>query len=132
MKTMPENVKKLLNAQSVWYIGTYSDTPNAVPVVFKQVAEDGSLILADVFMQTTRANIETNGKIAVSTCDGATMEGYQIKGSAVYLAEGPVVEACKAMVEGATKGGLHAKGAVVVTPEEFIVTTPGPDNNKAL
>ena len=132
MKTIPEQVKKLLNDQSVWYIATCSDTPNAVPVVFKQVAEDGTLILADVFMRTTQANIEANGKIAISACDGTTMEGYQIKGTAVHLSEGPVVEACKAMVEGATKGGLHAKGAVVVTPEEIIVTTPGPENNRTL
>lgn len=83
-----ENVAKLLNEQ-IWYLATCSDEPNAVPVAFKAVAEDGTLTVGDVFLETTLKNIEANGKIAVSACDPASMEGYQIKGTAVYTTEGP-------------------------------------------
>ena len=30
------------------------------------------------------------------------------------------------------KGALTAKGALIITPEKVIVTTPGPDNKKEL
>lgn len=133
MKTIPENVQKLLNDQGIWYIATCKDhTPNAVPVAFKQILPDGRLAVADVFMQITKANVEANDKVSVSACDASTMEGYQVKGSAEYLADGPIVDQFKAVVEGATKGGLHAKGVVVITPEVIINTSVGPNNNQQL
>ena len=38
-------------------------------------------------------NVQANGKIAVSAFDPKTSEGYQVKGTAVYQTEGPVVDA---------------------------------------
>ncbi len=76
-----ENVKKLLKEQ-LWYLATYSDEPNAVPVAFKDVTEDGMLVVGDVFLETTLANIKENGKIAVSVSDATSLEGYQVKGTA--------------------------------------------------
>ena len=116
----------------MWYLATYSDEPNAVPVAFKDVTDDGRLLVGDVFLETTLGNIRRNGKIAVSVSDGATLEGYQIKGTAEYLAEGPVVDTFKKLVEGMFKGAATAKGALVITPQKVIVTTPGPDNKKEL
>lgn len=126
-----EAVKNLLNEQ-LWYVVTFSDEPNAVPVGFKMVSEDDKLIIGDVFMETTAKNIQTNGKAAVSVCNPATSEGYQIKGSAEYLTEGPVVDMLKNIAAEKFNGALAAKGAVVITPEKVIVTTPGPDNKKEL
>ena len=62
---MNENVVKLLKEQ-MWYLATYSTEPNAVPVAFKDVTEDGKLVVGDVFLDTTLNNIRVNGKIAVS------------------------------------------------------------------
>ena len=126
-----ESVKKLLSEQ-LWYVVTFSDEPNAVPVGFKIVSEDGKLIIGDVFMETTVKNIQANGKAAVSACDPATSEGYQVKGSAEYLTEGPIVDMVKKVAAEKFNGALAAKGAVVITPEKVIVTTPGPDNKKEL
>lgn len=88
---MNENVMKLLKEQ-MWYLATYSNEPNAVPVAFKDITEDGKLIVGDVFLETTLNNIRENGKIAVSASNASTMEGYQIKGTAQYLTTGPIVE----------------------------------------
>ena len=60
-----ENVTKLLNEQ-IWYLATCSDEPNAVPVAFKAVAEDGTLTVGDVFLETTLKNIEASSGIALS------------------------------------------------------------------
>ena len=128
---MNEKVIKVLNEQ-MWYLCTYADEPNAVPVGFKMVTEDKKLVIGDVMMKTTVDNIKANGKVAVSVCDLKGPEGYQIKGTAMYLSEGPLVDKLKKIAEEKFKGAMTAKGAVVITPEKVIVTTPGPDNKKEI
>ena len=128
---MDKNVEKILKEQ-IWYLGTFDEEPNAVPVAFKDISDDGKLLVGDVFLETTLNNIKANGKVAVSACDPKTMEGYQVKGTAVYATEGPIVDTFKKVVSDMFKGALTAKGALIITPEKVIVTTPGPDNKKVL
>lgn len=72
---MNQAVINLLKEQ-VWYLGTYNNEPNAIPVAFKDVTSDGQLVVGDVFLKTTLENIKANGKIAVSACNAQTFEGY--------------------------------------------------------
>ena len=107
--------------------------PNVVPVAFKDVTDDGKLVVGDVFLETTLNNLrENHGRIAVSVYDAQNLEGYQIKGTAEYLTEGALVDTFKTMVEKMFNGGATAKGALVITPERVIVTTPGADNKKEI
>lgn len=131
MKELNEKVVELLNKE-LWWLGTSSDEPNVVPVGFKFIADDGKLVVADVFLNITLKNIEANSKIAISVCSSKNMTGYQIKGTAEHITEGPIVDRCKAMAEELFKGKITAKGALIITPEKVIVTTPGPGNNKVL
>lgn len=128
-----ENVVKLLKA-SMWDLATCSDgEPNVVPVAFKDVTEDGKLVVGDVFLETTLKNIQSNdGKIAISAYDTQNLEGYQIKGRAEYVTEGKIVDTFKAMVEKMFNGAATAKGALIITPEKVIVATPGANNKKVL
>lgn len=130
---MNENVLKLLKS-SMWDLATCANgEPNVVPVAFKDVTEDGKLIVGDVFLETTLNNIKANnGKITISVYDPKTLEGYQIKGTAEYISSGAVVDTFKAMVEKMFNGAATAKGALVITPDKVIVTTPGADNKKVL
>ena len=48
------------------------------------------------------------------------------------VTDGEVVATFKAMVEKMFNGAATAKGALVITPEQVIVTTPGADNKKVL
>ena len=128
---MNKKVVNLLKEQ-IWYLGTYNNEPNAVPVAFKDVTDDGKLLVGDVFLDETLKNIESNGKVAVSACNASTMEGYQIKGTAEYITEGPIVDTFKKLVSDMFNGAVTAKGALVITPEKVIVTTPGNDNKKVL
>lgn len=118
----------------MWDLSTCADNePNVVPVAFKGVSEDGKLLVGDVFLETTLNNIKANGgKIAVSVYDANSLEGYQIKGIAEYVTTGAVVDAFKAAVEQMFNGAATAKGALIITPEKVIVTTPGADNKKEL
>ena len=128
-----ENVVKLLGS-GMWDLATCADgEPNVVPVAFKDVTPEGKLIVGDVFLDTTLKNLSANdGRIAVSVYDAQNLEGYQIKGVAQYVTEGEVVKTFKAMVEKMFNGAATAKGALIITPEKVIVTTPGADNKKEL
>ncbi|MGN1140861.1 MAG: pyridoxamine 5'-phosphate oxidase family protein [Oliverpabstia sp.] len=130
---MNENVVKLLKS-NMWDLATCQNgEPNVVPVAFKDVTDDGKLVVGDVFLETTLNNIKANdGKIAISVYDSQNLEGYQIKGSAEYVTEGAVVDTFKAMVEKMFNGAATAKGALIIIPEKVIVTTPGSENKKEL
>ena len=130
---MNENVVKLLK-EGMWDLATCANgEPNVVPVAFKDVTADGKLGVGDVFLETTLKNIRENGgRIAISVYDAKTLEGYQLKGVAEYVTTGAVVDAFKAMVEKVFNGAATARGALVITPERVIVTTPGADNKKVL
>lgn len=128
-----EKVVGLLKA-GMWDLATCANgEPNVVPVAFKDVTPDGKLLVGDVFLETTLNNIRANGgKIAISVYDAQKLEGYQIKGTARYLSEGPIVDTFKAMVEKMFNGAATAKGALEIVPEKVIVTTPGAENKKVL
>lgn len=128
-----ENVIKLLK-EGMWDLATCANgEPNVVQVAFKDVTDDGKLLVGDVFLETTLNNIQANnGKIAISVYDAKNLEGYQVKGTAEYVTDGAVVDTFKAMVEKMFNGTATAKGALIITPEKVIVTTPGADNKKVL
>lgn len=128
-----ENVINVLK-NGMWDLATCANgEPNVVPVAFKDVTKDGKLVVGDVFLETTLRNLESNqGKIAISVYDAKTLEGYQIKGIATYLKEGELVNTFKTMVETMFNGSATAKGALVITPEKVIVTTPDAQNKKEL
>ena len=130
---LKESVIQLLK-NGMWDLATCANVePNVVPVAFKDVTEDGKLVVGDVFLETTLQNIKANdGKIAISVYDAQNLEGYQIKGTAEYVTEGAVVDTFKAMVEEMFHGAATAKGALIITPSKVIVTTPGADNKKEL
>ena len=130
---LKESVIQLLK-NGMWDLATCANgEPNVVPVAFKDVTEDGKLVVGDVFLETTLQNIKANdGKIAISVYDEQNLEGYQIKGTAEYVTEGAVVDTFKAMVEEMFHGAATAKGALIITPSKVIVTTPGADNKKEL
>ena len=124
-------VKELLEKQ-MWYLATQGECPNVVPVAFKKIGPNGELLVGDVFLHTTLENLEKDAKIAVAVSDEQALSGVQIKGTAKHVTEGPVVEEFRAMVEAMFHGAATAKGALVITPEEVIVTTPGADCGKRL
>ena len=128
-----ENAVKLLKS-GLWDLAACVDgEPNVVPVAFKDVTPEDKLVVGDVFLDTTLKDIAANhGKIAVSVYDAQSLECYQVKGTARYITEGAAVNTFKAMVEKMFDGAATAKGALIITPEKVIVTTPGADNKKEL
>ena len=128
---MNEQVKKLLQ-EHVWTLATMGETPNVVPIGTTCINAQGQLLLGDVMMETSAANVRATGKVAVCAWDPKTAEGYQLKGSAVYETEGPNFEQFNKAVTTQTRGSMELKGVIVLTPEETIVLTPGPNNKQRL
>ena len=82
---LTENVKKLLK-ENMWDLAACSaGVPNVVPVAFKDVTDDAKMLA-----------------------------GYQIRGTAEHVADGPVVSTFKTMVEQMFQGTATAKGALVI------------------
>ena len=130
---MNDNEKKVLE-NSNWDLATcLNGKPNVVLVAFKSVSESGDLLIGDVFLETTLKNVlENNGEIAISAYDASSLEGYQIQGKAKYATEGEVVDMFKEQVSAMFNGAATAKGALIVSVDRVIVTTPGADNKKVL
>ena len=56
-----ESVIKVLK-NGMWDLATCANgEPNVVPVAFKDVTDDGKLVVGDVFLETTLNNIKANG-----------------------------------------------------------------------
>ena len=128
-----ESVIKLLK-NGMWDLATCANgEPNVVPVAFKDITDDGKLVVGDVFLETTLNNLKANdGKIAISVYDAQSLEGYQIKGTAEYVTDGTIVDTFKAMVEKMFNGAATAKGALIINPSKVIVTMPGAENKKEI
>ena len=134
MKQINEKVIKFFNEQPIWYVSTFDNEPHVIPVLFKNFTTSGKIVIAQVFMKETVEYIQKNAKIAIAV--GAMTpqgpEGYEIKGSAVYITEGQEVDDFIKLVAEKSGGKLTTKGVVIITPETVISRSPGPDNSKDL
>ena len=128
---IPDNVKKLFQ-EHLWYIATYGDEPNVVPVGFKCVCDDGRLAIGAVLLEITLENIKANGKIAVSCADPLTGEAYQIKGTAELVTEGEAYDHYQKLTEDTFKGAMPLKCAVIITPEKLINCSPNEHNKEEI
>lgn len=132
MVVLSDRVKALLDSQPLWYVGTFSKEPEVTAIGFKEILEDGKLLLCDVFMKKTYDNILANGKVCIMVASADTMEAYQINGTAEYITEGPHMETWKENASAFSGGKLAPKGIVLVTPESVRVSAPSKTNGKVL
>lgn len=127
---MDEEVKKIFTEQT-WFVATMGDFPNVVPIGFKKVEDDGTMVIADVAMKTTKENLMNNGLIAVTVCDPETKKAYMAKGKATFFEEGELVDALNEFAE-AQGFPFRAKGALTFKPCEVLAKHPGPENDQEI
>ena len=128
---IPDNIKKFLN-ENLWYIATYGDEPNVVPVGFKRVCDDGKLAIGAVLLETTLENIKANGKVAVACANPVTGEAYQIKGTAELVYEGEAYAHYSQLTKDTFKGAMELKCAVIIMPERLINASPNERNKEEI
>ncbi|NLJ71987.1 MAG: hypothetical protein GX333_03110 [Syntrophomonadaceae bacterium] len=115
----------------MWILATADKNgiPNAVPINFVEILNDKQIMLVDILMKKTIANLEVNPNVAVTVW--YEHDGYQIKGKATIETSGANFESGVAQVK-KEKPFLDPKGVVIVDITEIYLTTPGPDNGKQL
>lgn len=128
---LTENVKKVF-AENHWFISSYDEEPNVVPVGFKCITDEGEFAIGAVLMETTIKNVKANGKIAIAVCAKDSAEAYQVKGSAKIVTEGAIYDYFAKLAEDTFKGAMPLKCALVVKPEKLIVASPSPQNKAEL
>jgi predicted pyridoxine 5'-phosphate oxidase superfamily flavin-nucleotide-binding protein len=125
---LPEEVKKLFEAQNLVALAT-ADTkgvPNVVPIQWKTLRDDETVLILDNYMRTTKTNLMENANVCISFWDPETHEAYKIKGVGTYHADGPIYDAGTKFMQ-SKKPGKAPRGVVAVKVTEAYNLKPGPD-----
>jgi uncharacterized protein len=94
MAKLTEHMKQLIKQHPVAFVATSGGPgwPNVSPKGVLQILDDDKLVFADILSQKTRANLATNPLLALAVVDIWMYEGYQIKGRAEFLEQGPLYD----------------------------------------
>lgn len=94
MPKLTQHMKQVLKQQPVVMVATSNGygQPNVSPKGVLKVMDDDKLVFADLFSFKTRANLLADPRLAVAAVDPQTYEGYQFKGHAELVDEGPLFE----------------------------------------
>lgn len=130
---IPNGVKNLLVKQPVVAFGTADreGNPNVVPIFWKKILDDETMLLIDNFMRMSKRNLLENSDVCISFWDSETGEAYKIKGKAIYYTEGKIYEGAKKSIQLEDPNKIP-KGAVEVKVTEIYTIKPGPDAGKEL
>lgn len=125
------NVVRAFEESPLCYLATCLDgEPNVVPVGFKWIEGD-RLLIADLFFGKTRANLQSNPRVAVSVGLLGPKRGFQVKGTVAVHRDGPVFDRVCQLLRGI---GVDAKpqAALEIPLAGIYSLDPGPDAGKRL
>ena len=90
MTKIPQEIQEFIKGKMGWVATASPDgIPNSTPKGSVRVIDDEHLVFADLFSCKTRENLKSNPKVAVTVIDAKSLKGYQLKGSAELLTDGP-------------------------------------------
>ncbi len=120
MKFTSQVIDALLNADSKALATTGPNNINVVPVSTIRIV-DGKIWLMNYFFNKTAENILSNPYASLVGWKG--FDGYQIKGSILYVTDGPTFDEAKKWVDNNLKDRV-LKGLLILTPEEIYDISP--------
>jgi len=93
MTQLTGEIKKAISKQDVFPVATsnHDQIPNVVYIAYLKVVDDQTVLIADNYLNKTRDNILSNGKIAFVVED-EKKGSFQIKGTCERLAEGDMFD----------------------------------------
>lgn len=94
MPKLTQDMKQVLKRQPVVLVATSDDRrlPNVSPKGILKVVDDDKLVFASLFSAKTEANLSANPNMAVAAVDLQGYEGYQFKGRAELIHDGPLFD----------------------------------------
>ena len=135
MKTKSK-ILEFINEQPMWTLSSYGENgPHATPLRYHTVLDDGKLLTCVVFSSKTVKNLDTCDKVCISVFNitGEHPEGYNLYGKAKFYGSGPYAEiAAKVSAPTANEGFVPKGGAIVIDVDDISVSSPGPNNSKAI
>ena len=107
MPKLTRHMKQVLKRQPVVFIATSDGQGhlNVSPKGALGILDDDKLVFADLLSLKTRGNLQANPIVAVAAVDLQTYEGYQFKGRADLLDEGPLFEEIAELLARSTNDG---------------------------
>jgi len=116
MAQLPDAVKKAISKQDFFPVATSNQKqiPNVVYIAYLKVIDDQTVLIADNYLNKTRSNILSNGKIAFAVLDD-DKGSFQIKGTTERLTEGDMFDEVQKWVP-----DEHPKVAAVIMHIEEI------------
>ncbi len=125
---IPHDVKALFAGGNLFWLATADadGVPNVAPMLQAWWADEKTLLVGDMFMKTTRANVQATGKVCLSAYDEAGDKAYKLVGTASYETDGAGYDTAQAALA-KKKPGKTFKGVVVFTVKAVYDQTRGPD-----
>ena len=116
MVQLTDEIKKAISQQEIFPVATSSQDgiPNIVYIKYLKVIDDQTVLIADNYLNKTRDNILSNGKIAFVVLDD-DRGSYQIKGTSKRLEKGHMYDEVQRWVP----ERLPRTAAVVMNIEEI-------------
>jgi predicted pyridoxine 5'-phosphate oxidase superfamily flavin-nucleotide-binding protein len=101
MPKLTHHMKQVLKQQPVLMVATSDGQgqPHVSPRGALKILDGNKLVFAELFSQTTGANLAANRRTAVAAVDPQTYEGYQFKGWAEFVDEGPLFDEIAALLD---------------------------------
>ena len=128
MAKMTPEIMEAIEKQNPVPIATASadGTQNVIYVGYLKAIDEETVLIADNFLNKSRANLEENPKISFVAFDGESNRCYPIKGNAEIFTSGKVYDDMMEWVNEA-KPQLPKKAAVLMHVEEVFDSMPGPN-----
>ena len=123
-----QEVKALFGNRQLCWLATADATgvPNVAPMRQVWWTGERSLVIGDMFMKATAANIQSNGRMCLAAYDQQTERSWKLTGTATYETEGPNYDMAQAELQ-KNKPDKRFKGVVAFTIDAVYDQVPGPN-----
>ena len=123
---IPQEVKSLFDGSQVCWMATAdaSGAPNVAPMRNVWWSGERNLVIGDMFMKATAANVQSTGQACLGAYDAETGRSWKMTGTATYETEGPNYDMAQAELH-KKKPDKRFKGVVVFTVHAVYDQAPG-------
>jgi predicted pyridoxine 5'-phosphate oxidase superfamily flavin-nucleotide-binding protein len=135
MAKMTQEMQEMFNRMGCKQLATAAKNgvPNVVPINFMKIVDAETILASAVFMTKTFNNLKENPICAISIWEG--FAGFQFKGTAAVVTDGPVYKETAAWTEEEGKKlglPLKSKAAIVIKITDIFSVAPGEDAGKKI
>ena len=125
---VPQEVKTLFDGSHTCWLATVdaSGAPNVAPMRNVWWSGERSIVIGDMFMKATAANIQSTGQVCLAAYDPETERSWKLTGTATYETEGSSYDMAQAELQ-KKKPGKRFKGVVVFEVRAVHDQAPGPN-----